>query len=199
MLRYSLRVLPLPVFAAALAAIAGLLWLADRNIYHEWPLVGLAVGAIGAAAGYLFDEPAAAVVDTLPRSLRWRTAARLIPAGVLAAAWIGGLGATDVGLAGRIGVVRLEGVGAILAASGAATVLRRSRVPAPGFTVGGPLLLVTALFAVASPLHRQIPLFELGPDGDWAASRALWTAIALSGAAALVTACCAPRLASLHR
>jgi len=39
-------------------------------------LQGCAVGLLTGAAAWCFDEPAAAVVDTAPRSLLWRTGAR---------------------------------------------------------------------------------------------------------------------------
>ena len=41
-------------------------------------------------AAFAYDEPAAAVVDTLPRGLAWRTAARSLGVLLLLACWVRG-------------------------------------------------------------------------------------------------------------
>jgi hypothetical protein len=186
-LRYTLKTLPVPAAIAAGLVVAALLWLVDRWPWQMWPAAGIAAAAAGAAASRFFDEPAASIVDTLPRALWWRTVARLIPAGVLGAAWVAGVSAIDLQQAGRPDLLRLAGLATILAAAAATTALRRRGHATPSFAVGSTMLLVLTFLALSNPLPRLLPLFPYGPDGAWTASRWLWTGIAL--AAAAVIAC----------
>ena len=54
-----------------------------------WPLQGAAVGLLAGAAAWSMDETSAAVVDTLPRPLSWRTAARAAAVVPSALVWTG--------------------------------------------------------------------------------------------------------------
>ena len=79
--RYAGRAVPWTRVAVAATLIVVLMDVVRRWPWNMWLLEGTAVGLLAAAAGWCFDEPAAAVVDPAPRGLAWRTAARV--AGVL--------------------------------------------------------------------------------------------------------------------
>jgi hypothetical protein len=51
------------------------------------------------------------------------------------------------------------------------------------------MLLVLTFAAVMNPIEAQLPLFPYGPQGDWAASRLLWTGLAAGAAISIVTSC----------
>ena len=189
MLRYSVRVLPVPTLLAGALGAATLLGLVHLRPAQLLQAAGLAVAAVGATASRLFDEPAAALVDTLPRPLRWRTVARLLPTGLLALLWVIGASVVDTQGVGRPDVLRLQGVGTILAAAAVTTVLRRRGQPVPGLAVASTILLVTTFLVLLNPFDRFLPFFPYGPSGDWAASRWLWAVIVAVAAAALATSC----------
>jgi hypothetical protein len=189
MLRYALRPGPTLTTAGAVAGMAGLLWLVGRWPWEVWPLAAVAAAVLGGAAATLLDEPAAAIVDTLPRPFWWRAAARLLLAGVLAGAWIVGVALVGVAPTGRPDVVRLEGVALILIGVGSAAVLRRRGRSAPGSAVAGGLVVITVFAALQNPIHRWLPLFSYGPDGTWDASARLWTGLALAAVAVLGATC----------
>ena len=189
MLRYALRVLPRPEMYAGCVAVAALLALVDFRPWLLWQLAGVAVATAGAVTAYLFDEPAAAIVDTLPRPRWWRTTARLLPAAVLAVGWLVGASMVDADEVARNDVLRWQGFGAILAAAAAATVLRRRGQPTPGHIVASAMLLVLTYFALMNPIDDELPLFPFGAAGEWNASRWLWTGIAAFAAVALAATC----------
>ena len=88
MLRHAARALPWPLLAATAVLLYTLLRAVEQWPYQIWPLQGLAVGLIAGVAAYAYDEPAAAVVDTLPRGLAWRTAARSLGVLLLLGWWL---------------------------------------------------------------------------------------------------------------
>ena len=178
MLRYVVRTLPLPALLAGTAGAAVLLLLVDRSPELLLQLSGLAVAVAAATASRLFDEPAAAVVDTLPRPMWWRTAARLLPAALLAAAWVAGAWSVDMDVVGRRDVVAVQGVAAIAVAAGATTALRRRGDATPGLAVGSAVLLVLTALVLVNPVGDWAPVFPYGPRGDWDGSRRLWTSAA---------------------
>lgn len=189
MLRCAWRTLPVPEAAAALAATAGLLWLVGRWPWELWPVAGMAAAAVGAAVARFFDEPAASVVDTTPRALWWRTAARLLPAALVATVWVTLASVPDLQGAGRPGLLRLQGVAVILAAAAVATALRRHGHATPGAAVGGLLLPLLTLLALMNPAHEVLPLFPYGPDDAWTRATGLWTGAAVVAAAVLARSC----------
>lgn len=189
MLRYALRILPLSALIAGTLGAAALLCLVHLRPAQMLQAAGVAAATAGATAPRLFDEPAAALVDTLPRPLRWRTLARLLPTGFLALIWLIGASVIDTQGVGQPDVLRLQGVGTILAAAAVTTVLRRRGQPAPGLAVASTTLLVTSFLVLLNPFDRSLPFFPYGSAGDWAASRRLWTLIAAAAAAALAISC----------
>jgi len=182
MLRYWLHVLPLPTLATGVSGAAVLLLLVDR-----WPALMLQLAGVGVAAGTasrLFDEPAASVVDTLPRAMWWRTMARMVPAALLAAAWALGVSLVEMDGVGRNDVIAAQGVAAIVLAAGITTALRRRGQAAPGLAVGSGMLLVLTALVLVNPLDEWVPLFPYGGHGDWDGSLGMWTSAA---AVALLT------------
>jgi hypothetical protein len=189
MLRYALRVGPAVAAAVAVATTAGLLWLVEVSPPVAWPVVGMAAAMLGVAAARAFDEPSASIVDSLPRPLWWRTAARLVYPVLLAATWWVAVGIADVRPNGRPEVVRLEGVALILTGAATATLLRRRGRAAPGTAIGSALLLVVTTLAVLNPAHDLLPLFPFFDDATWARARWIWLTVAAAAAATLVLSC----------
>lgn len=185
LLRYAVAGLSRSAFAAVALAEVAWFWLLDRWPGTMWLAAGIAAGLLGAGTSRLFDEPAAGLVDTLPRPLWWRTLARLVPAGVLAAGWLVGIAATDLGPTGQAGLLGLFGLGAIAATAAICTELRRRGRPAPGATVGSGTFLVLTYLALRNPLSSLLPLFPLVDDPEVAASRRIWTAVLLGSGAAM--------------
>jgi hypothetical protein len=188
-LRYALRAGPAVATAVAVATTAGLLWLVEVSPPVAWPAVGMAAAMLGVAAARAFDEPAASIVDSLPRPLWWRTAARSGYPVLLAAAWCAAVGVADVRPNGRPDVVLLQGVALILVGAAAATLLRRHGRAVPGTTVGSALLLVVTTLAVVNPAHEVLPLFPFHDDTTWASARWIWLTVAAVAAIALVLSC----------
>ncbi|MDX6738751.1 hypothetical protein [Actinocorallia sp. A-T 12471] len=175
MLRHAVRALPVPVLVATGPVAALLLWLVDRWPWAAWPAAGVAAATVGAAAAQLFNEPAAAIVDALPRPLWWRTTARLMPAALLAVLWLALVPLVDLDGAGRTPFVQLEGVVTILCAAACTTWLRRRGQHSPGPAVGAALLLVLSFLALWNPLEDVLPLYPYGPPpAPWRTAYLLW-------------------------
>ncbi len=189
MLPYSARVLRLPELYAGGVGVLALLWLVDRWPQQLWQLTGVAAALAGATAACLFDEPAAAIVDTLPRPRWWRTAARLLPVAALLVLWVTAASLVDPAGIGRSDVLLLQGVGAVLLGVALSTWLRRSGRPSPGPVVASTLVLVLTYAAAMNPIDAELPLFPYGPEGAWAASRALWSGLATVAALAVAASC----------
>src|SRR5258705_4659676 len=89
--------------------VIGLMGLVGRWPWIMWPLQGTALGVIAGVTAWATDEPAASVVDTLPRPPWWRTAARATVVPLMLAVWVGCLLVTRHrlhGLPARAVVVR---------------------------------------------------------------------------------------------
>jgi hypothetical protein len=180
-----MHVLRLPHLYVGVVGSPALLWLVDRWPQQLWQLAGVSAALAGAVAGYLFDEPAASIVDTMPRARWWRTLARLLPVALLVVVWVAAaslVGPRDIG---RSDVLRLQGVGTILLGAAISTWLRRTGRSSPGPVVASTLLLVLTFAAVMNPIDEELPLFPYGPEGDWTASHSLWIALAIGAAVAL--------------
>ena len=190
MLTYAIRALPVPALAAVLAAVAGWFWLLHTWPSYVWLAAGIATGLLGAAAGLLYDEPAAAVVDALPRGLRWRTLARSWAAAGLVVAWLAGVWTVDADRAGvQVGLLRLYGVGVVLAVAAICTGLRRRGRSSPGPAVGSACFLVLFFLASSNPVPHLVPVFPLATDPEVAVSRWLWSGVAGLAVVALALFC----------
>jgi hypothetical protein len=188
---YARRALPVPAVTAVLLAMACWFWLLNSWPSYLWLAGGIAAGLLGAGAARLFDEPAAAVVDTLPRALCWRTVARSIAATALVVVWLVGVWTVDTDQPGvHLGLLRLHGVGAVLTVAATCTGLRRRGHATPGFAVGSTLFLVLLYLATSNPLPHHVPLFPLVTDPVVVNSTRLWWGIVITAAGALVAFCC---------
>jgi hypothetical protein len=162
------------------AAATGLMAAVAVRPGSLWPLQGLTVGLIAAGTAWCVDEQAAAVVDTLPRSLRWRTTARALVASPLAITWVLCTLIWRRELPPHQGVLVLQGIAAMAAAVayGACRRAHGAATPGGGFAVTA----VTACVAVTlAPLGRaESALFPAWSVGGWQTCGVIWTAM-LSG------------------
>ena len=127
-----------PVATASIAALCLL------SVVAIWPESGfadvgikLALVCLAAAAAFVLDEPAAAAVDSAPRTLRARTAMRLVGMALPATIGAGGL----LVIAARLGSIRSWAVRSAARMAGcscrwpvascSASPLRRSRAGSP--------------------------------------------------------------------
>jgi hypothetical protein len=199
MIRYGLHAVPVAAVAFAVTAVAGLLWMVDRWSPGTWPLAGVAVALLGATAARLADEPAASIVDSLPRALWWRTVARLPYAAVLVGVWLAGVAVVGIGFTGRPDVVGLQGVGAVVLGVAITTALRRRGHSRPGAAVGSAFLVVVMAFAVANPATEWLPVFPFGPDDPWRAAGWLWGGLVAVGVILLLASCVEGRVRTADR
>jgi hypothetical protein len=183
---HAFRGVPWLVVLFGVAPVPALLQIVEQWPYTMWPLQGIAVGLAAASAAWCFDETAAAVVDTLPRSLAWRTASRLLGAAVVLGVWLASVAWTSTAYFGHAGDVAGQGVAAIAAAAAYATWRRSRGAATPALGLATALVSVASYVALARPLDSHLPVFPYLADGPWAASAVLWTAIGLAGVAALV-------------
>jgi hypothetical protein len=183
-IRWAARAIPWPRVIPAACLVLLLMELVRRQPHSTWALEGGAVGLVAGAAAWSLDEPAASVVDTSPRSLAWRTCARLPAVGLLLAAWALGTFRCWPSLGGHGPVVLLQGFAAVAVASGWATWRRAGGVAMPG-TVFAAGVVPAALAWGLTPTSEWIPLFPhvAAQSSDWAASARGWS---IGGCLALV-------------
>lgn len=143
--------------------------------------VRLALVALVGAAAFVLDEPAAAAVDAVPATRRRRTAARATAVAVPFTVWAGGVLALEQRSAVTpVGALLVEGAGVLAVAVAMAAVLRLAGRIEPGEIVASVLGAVMLAVLIFNPPPRSVPLFPVG-DG-WAASTALWSALAVAAA-----------------
>src|SRR3954447_22397801 len=87
MTSYVVRAVPWTRVALAAGLVVVLMELVRWNPWVLWPLEGTAVGLLAGATAWCFDETSAAVVDSAPRGLAWRTTARAPGPLLLLATW----------------------------------------------------------------------------------------------------------------
>lgn len=169
------------VLAVAAALLPGFLVLVQHWPYALWPLQGTAVGLLAAGAVWCFDEPLAAIVDTTPRNLLWRTAARSVGVVLLVCAWSAAVAWTRSGLFGHALDVAWQGVAAVVAVGAFATWRRAAGVATPARPIAAGLVSVCVFLALARPFEDRLPIFPYTAHGDWAGGRMIWTVAALAG------------------
>jgi hypothetical protein len=184
--RHAARALPWPLLAATAALLYALLSAVEHWPYQVWPLQGVAVGLVAGIAAYAYDEPAAAVVDTLPRGLAWRTTARSLGVLLLLGWWCAVVVVTRNAYFGHPAAVAWQGLAATVAVVAAVTHLRRRGMAGPATVVGTATVGAAAYVALARPLADRVPLFPYTPAGHWADSGTLWTAVLVAAAIWLV-------------
>jgi len=183
MLRHAARAVPWPLLAVTAALLALLLRIVAEWPYTMWPLEGIAVGLLAGVAGFAYDEPAAAIVDTLPRGLAWRTAARSIGVTLLVAWWLGAVSVTRDAYFGHAPDVAFQGVVAVLAVLAAAAHLRLRGHDSPATLLATGVVGAAAYLSLARPIEDVLVVFPYTEVGEWASSRTWWSAL---GAGALV-------------
>lgn len=179
MIRHAARAVPWAVIAIGTGLVPLLLLIVERWPYAMWPLQGTAVGVLAATAAWCFDEPAAAVVDTLPRHLGWRTAARCAGVLLIVAGWVVTLVATSDGFFGHAADVAWQGAAAVLLTVAIVTWRRLRGAATPARAVAATAVPVAMFVALVRPIEARLPLFPYASTGDWATSRLLWTSAVL--------------------
>lgn len=188
MIRYALRAVPWGRVgvAAALVAIA-------MELVSRWPamwlLQSVAVGLLASAAAWCFDEPAAAVVDTAPRGIGWRTAARGLAVLLLLILWAALVWDARGDLFGRSETIALQGVAAVLLGCAWSAWRRGYGVANPGTAFA----LAATPFGIVWPLMptgADLPLFPsaFGSGWDWDVSRVAWQVVGACAVVCLVLA-----------
>jgi len=188
---YAARAVPWVRVGIAAALVLVLMDVVRRWPWHMWPLEGTAVGLLAGGTAWCFDETSAAVVDTTPRRLAWRTAARTSGVLLLAASWAFAVLHARHSLFDHAGDVALQGLVAMLAAAAYASSRRRAGEATPG--VGLTLVVVPLLtaWALVRPFSEVFPVFPYadgtGDLGDWATSRLLWSVLGTGALVVLVS------------
>ncbi|TCM48817.1 hypothetical protein [Kribbella sp. VKM Ac-2568] len=181
MTSYAARAVPWGLLGTGAGLMVGLLLLVEYRPYTLWPLQGTAVGLLAGMAVWCYQEPAAVLVDTLPRGLAWRTTARSAGAVGLLAIWLVAVKETRTGYFGHTADVAWQGVAAMIAATGFMTWRRSRGSTGPAAAASAGIVAVALFIALARPFAEQIPLFPYTADDDWTTSRILWTGLGLAG------------------
>jgi hypothetical protein len=185
-IRHAARGVPWLLIVLGVVMVAVLLQIVEQWPYRMWPLQGIGVGLVAATTVWCFDEPAAAVVDTLPRSLAWRTVARALGVLVVTTGWLLSVLWTQTAYFGKADHVAWQGVIAVLAGTTYAT-WRRSRGDAtPARPAATALVCGTAYLALARPMEDLLPVFPYTSAGPWTASAILWAGLAAASATLLL-------------
>ena len=183
---YLVRVVPWPVIASTVPVLVLLLVTVQHWPYVMWPLQGVAVALVAGAAAWCFDEPAAAVVDTLPRSLAWRTLTRLLGAVLLLVAWATAVASTADAYFGHALAVAMQGCCAALVVIVYATLRRRSGHPTPARSIATAIVPVLVFVALVRPFPNALPVFPYTSLGPWQHSNRVWAALGLISVVVLV-------------
>jgi hypothetical protein len=192
MIRYAARGVPWSRVALAACLVLVLMDVVRRWPWTMWPLEGTAVGLLAGAAAWCFDEPAASVVDSAPRSLLWRTAARASGAVVLLAAWTVAVLLARDSLFGHPWEVAFQGVAAVLAAVAYTCWRRAGGDPNPGLQAALTVVPVATAWALIRPFSQALPVFPYADGstdfGDWGVSLAGWAVVAGAAVVLLIAA-----------
>jgi hypothetical protein len=179
MLRYAAWS-PGRVQVAAGTGLVAVLLLGVAESVHLWRALGLAAAVSVGVGAWAMDEPSARVVDAAPRSLRWRTVARILTLAPVATAWLvfahhASGQASPLPASGRGWPLAATGVASVLVGASLATVLRRRGWAAPGQQVAVSVgLVVAALGAFPKHLWLHLATFPIDGDADWAWALRFW-------------------------
>lgn len=192
MIRYAVWAVPWGLVGLVCAAVAALMAVTAAQPETLWPLQGMAVGLLVAAAAWSMDERGAAVVDTLPRSLAWRTTARAAAALPLAAAWIAAVVLAGDRLPDHPALFVHQGLAALLVGVAVATWRRHRGEAVPGRAIAPAALGLVATLALVRPFSDRVPLFPLWEGEPWRLSAVLWWGLTVAAAALLCWSLAAP-------
>ena len=179
MTRYAVAAIPWTRVLPAACLVLVLMELVRRWPFGTWALQAAAVGLLAGAAAWSLDEPAARVVDTLPRSLAWRTAARLPVAVLLAGVWVLAVTLAWDSLHGHAREVLGQGFAALAIAVGWTSWRRAHGVPTPGVAFAVGVIPAALACALLRPVSGRILLFPYvaAPAEDWSRSEIGWTVV----------------------
>ena len=186
MIRYAARVLPGRLAVVSCVLIAGLMSLVAAWPWVMWPLQGTSVGIIAATVAWAMDERAAAVVDTLPRSLRWRTAARTLIVAPLLGVWVTVVVLMRDRIPPHLDLFLLQGAAAVVIALGVTVSRRVNGIAEPGRSFAALAVAAATTLALARPLAHWLPLFPVWPTDNWPLSNTIWL-VALAGSIVALT------------
>jgi hypothetical protein len=182
---YAGRAVPWRLVSAGCAAVSALMAIVAAWPKTMWPLQGTAIGLLAGVAAWSLDESAAAVVDTLPRPLWWRTAARASAAVPLAVTWAACVLVPRDRLPPHTALFLIQGFAALLFAIAFVTWRRAHQQAVPGTRFASVSIPVAAMLALVRPLPAQFPIFPVWPPEKWALSLAIWATLAACSAVAL--------------
>lgn len=185
MIRYAARAVPWTLVLAGCALTPALMTIVAAWPETMWPLQGTAIGLLAGVAAWSMDETAAAVVDTLPRPLPWRTVARATAIVPLALTWGGCVLIPRDRLPPHTELFLLQGLAALLFAVAFATWRRARGNAVPGTRFASFVIPVAAMLALVRPLPDRVPLFPVWTNEHWTLSLAIWTTLAVGSAALL--------------
>ncbi|MCI1747248.1 MAG: hypothetical protein LKI24_03515 [Acidipropionibacterium sp.] len=187
---YAVRAVAWRLVLASAVLLVVLLTLVEYNPWLLWPLQGIAVGLLTAAACWCLDEPAAEVVDAAPRGILWRTAARMAGVLPLLILWLALVWWARGSLFGHPGAVAVQGVAGVLVALAWGTARRCAGSAVPGQHWAAIVLPLVTAWALIRPMELRIPVFPYathGYGGSWTSSTAGWS---IAGAVALIVLVC---------
>ena len=189
-MRVTLRAVPW--LAIAVVSGTGLLLsagaVAAADFWFGPLLVSFGLALFGAAAAFALDEPAAAVVDAVPQSLRHRTAVRAVALAVPFLAGVAALAALEAG--GRpvhIAWLLLHLAGCLVVGFACAAVGRR-RSPTPGETAASAVGVSFMVLACFEPLARWVVVFPAPADDRSGRSALLWCGLLVASAVTIARA-----------
>lgn len=191
MLSYATRAVPWTRVCLAAALVVLLVELVRWDPWTLWPLQGAAVGLLAGATAWCFDETAAIVVDTSPRGLGWRTAARAPGIALLALAWTGAvLHAGDAALFGHRYAVLGQGLAAMAGGAAYAGWRRARGESSPGLVFATAVVPMATVWALVRPLREQLEVFPYGttPPEGWTQSTVGWSVVGVVGFVVLAAA-----------
>lgn len=188
MIRHAARAVPWGLVAVACVLVPVLMAITSAWPEVMWPLQGTAIGLLAAVAAWSMDERAAAVVDTLPRPLWWRTAARCSATIPLAGVWVACILVAGDRLPDHPGLFVLQGVAALLAGVAVATWLRSRGGATPGFALAPAAVVVAATLALVRPSPERLPLFPIWEQERWGLSAGIWWGVLLAATGLLALA-----------
>lgn len=177
MIRHATQAVPWRLLGLVAVLLPLLLRTVEEWPYTMWPLQGIAVGLLAGTTAWAFDEPAAALVDTLPRDLAWRTAARSGAVLLLVACWLLTVHWTRDAYFGHAVAVAVQGCAAVLATSAYVTWLRHRGRATPAGVVGPGVVAGAAFVALARPFADVLPVFPYTAMDAWSQSTTLWVAL----------------------
>ncbi len=185
---YVARAIPWTRVTLAAGLVIVLMELVRWNPWVLWPLEGAAVGLLAGATAWCFDETSAAVVDSAPRGLAWRTMARSPGPLLLLMTWTAVvLHAGDATTFGHGDEIWIQGLAAGLAGAAYTTWRRSCGEASPGSRFATAVVPATTAWALLRPLDRRLPAFPFAtttPAG-WEHSATGWVVLAIVAAVVL--------------